>query len=239
LVENITAQKEAEQAVERERESLRQMLDLLERDRELVAFEIHDGFSQQLTGALLNLEAAQQAQGRSPEQAEKSFGVGLWLLRESIAESRRLVRGLRPPVLDEFGIVPAIEHLIDDHHTAGGGRVEFVAPESIDRVAQPIENALFRIVQETLNNARKYSRSDRICVELAQENNWMRVEVRDWGIGFDPEAIGAERFGLRGIRERARLLGGTAEIDAKPGKGTRISVKLPLVRRVATASGDY
>jgi len=231
---DVTDRKGAAEAVWREQASLRRMLDLFERDRELIAFEIHDGLSQQLTGALLNFESARQAQPRSDEGVDGSFGRGLGLLRESIAEARRLIRGLRPPVLDAFGIVPAVEHLIEDHQTAGGGRVEFAASGLTGRLAQPLESALFRTVQETLNNARRHSNSDRIQIDLSQDSRHVRVEIRDWGVGFDPESVGEDHFGLQGIRQRARLLGGTAEIASKPGDGTRICVELPLVERLAT-----
>jgi signal transduction histidine kinase len=219
----------AEKAILDEQELLRKLLDLFERDRELVAFEIHDGFSQQLTGALLNFEAAAEAYKQACPTAIASFDNGVRLLRESIAESRRLVRGLRPPVLDEYGIVPAIEHLIEDHLAAGGANVEFVSGITTQRLARPLESAMFRMVQETLNNIRQHSRSDRTRIELAQKGGAVRLEVRDWGIGFDPEKVGADHFGLRGIRERARLLGGRAEIESRPGKGTRVSVELPMI----------
>ncbi|MBN1590898.1 MAG: PAS domain S-box protein [Pirellulales bacterium] len=234
---DITDQQAAAEAVQQEQDALRRMLELFERDRELVAFEIHDGFSQQLTGALLNFEAARQAIFQPAQPVDKNFDLGVQLLRESIAESRRLVRGLRPPVLDEFGIVPAIEHLIEDHHSVGGSPVQCVTFGMTDRLAQPLESALFRIVQETLNNARKYSQSKRIRINLSQKDERVRVEVRDWGVGFNPEEVGPDHFGLRGIRERARLLGGSVEIETEPGVGTRICVELPLVRRV-DAVGD-
>jgi PAS domain S-box-containing protein len=226
---DVTEKKIAAEAVAKEQQSLRRMLELLERDRALVAFEIHDGFAQQLTGALLNFEAARQAEPNGADTGAKSYETGLRLLRESIAESRRLVRGLRPPVLDEFGIVPAIEHLIEDHHAVGGGRVELCVSGMTSRLAHPLESALFRIVQETLNNARQHSQSERIEITLSQDAEHVVVEVRDWGIGFDPEKVGTDRFGLRGIAERTRLLGGAAEIEARPNEGTRIRVQLPVV----------
>lgn len=226
---DATECKAAAEAVWKEQESLRRMLELFERDRELIAFEIHDGFSQQLTGALFNFEAARQLGFFPSQENEGVFDRGMQLLRESIAEARRLVRGLRPPVLDAFGIVPAVEHLVEDHETAGGGRVEFTTLGLEQRLAHPLESALFRTVQETLNNARKHSRSDRIRIHLSQNAKHVSVEIRDWGVGFDPEQVGDDQYGLRGIRERARLLGGTARIESKPGEGTRVYVELPLL----------
>jgi signal transduction histidine kinase len=237
---NVTERKNAEAAVQKEQELLRQLLELHERDRKLLAFELHDGFAQQLTGAVLNLEAAAQAHASDPGQAEQSFQTGIRLLRESIEESRRLVSGLRPPVLDEFGIVPAIEHLIEESGGAEGPQVRFVAKGRFRRLARPLETAIFRIVQESLSNARRHSHSRLVDVELAREDQTVRVSVRDWGVGFDPRQVDEHHFGLRGIRERARLLGGEAAIDAAPGKGTWIRVRLPIVERIPgqPAPGD-
>ncbi|HLA83332.1 MAG TPA: PAS domain S-box protein [Thermoguttaceae bacterium] len=235
---NVTERKTAAQAIEKEQESLRRMLELFERDRELIAFEIHDGFSQQLTGALLNFEADRQLRETSGRPVGDSFDLGLRLLRESIAEARRLVRGLRPPVLDAFGIVPAVEHLIEDHHATGGGQVEFSTSGLSGRLAHPLESAIFRTVQEALTNARKHSRSDHIRIQLLQEAGRLCVEIHDWGVGFDPDKVGDDHFGLRGIRERARLLGGAVQIDARPGHGARLRVELPAVARAAPPNGE-
>ena len=235
---DVTAKKRAEEAVQKEQDLLRHVLDLFERDRELVAFEIHDGFAQQLTGALLNFEASAQLAAAAPDQAQRTYREGIRLLRESIEESRRLVCGLRPPALDAFGIVPAIEHLVEENEAAGGARIELVASVRFDRLARPLENALFRIVQETLTNARRHSRTDKIRIELSEDGNWVRLCVRDWGVGFDPARVSPDRFGLKGIRERARLLGGTATIEAAPGKGTCVTVDLPLVPRIAELTDD-
>ena len=226
---DISERRTAEKAILDEQELLRKLLDLFERDRELVAFEIHDGFSQQLTGALLNFEAAAEAYKQACPTAIASFDNGVRLLRESIAESRRLVRGLRPPVLDEYGIVPAIEHLIEDHLAAGGVNVEFVSGITTQRLAHPLESAMFRMVQETLNNIRRHSRSDRTRIELAQKGR--RDPPRSPGLGDRVRSREGRRRPFRPPRNpRAhRLLGGRAEIDSRPGKGTRVSVELPMI----------
>ena len=228
---DVTERRRTERAVRKEQELLRQLLELHERDRKLLAFELHDGFAQQLTGAKLNLEAGTQLLATDPEQARESLRLGIQLLRESIEESRRLVSGLRPPVLDEFGIVPAIEHLVDENQGHGGPEIRFVSKGPFGRLARPLETAVFRIVQETLRNARRHSQSARIQVELSSEDGHVCVSVRDWGIGFDPGQVDEHRFGLRGIRERARLLGGEAEIHTAPGRGTWVRVRLPVVEK--------
>ncbi len=231
IATDITERKAAEEAVQKEQELLRQLLELHERDRELLAFELHDGFAQQLVGAMMTFEAASQLQDADPEQARASFREGARVLRESIEESRRLVGGLRPPVLDEFGIVAAIEHLVEQSQSLGGQQIELVCRGQFQRMARPLESAIFRIVQETLNNASNHSQSHSVRVELAREGDHVRVTVRDWGVGFDPERVHERCFGLRGIRERARLLGGQAAVQTAPGAGTCVDVTLPLVQR--------
>ncbi len=92
-----------------------------------------------------------------------------------------------------------------------------------------MENAIFRIVQESVTNARRHSRSKNVRIELVQHGPLVRMVVQDWGVGFDPAVVGEGNFGLAGIRQRARLLGGTAKIESSPGQGTRVRVELPVV----------
>lgn len=96
-----------------------------------------------------------------------------------------------------------------------------------ERLEPLLEGTIYRIVQEAIANARRHSRSDRAVVRLTQTEARIHVEVRDWGIGFHPAKVGRGRFGLAGIRERARLLNGWASIESSPGRGTRILVELP------------
>jgi PAS domain S-box-containing protein len=229
---DITKERKSEEAIREEQEHLRKLLALFERDRGLISFELHDGFCQQLTGAILNFDAASsrfEPEGSNTPKADECYRRGMELLKESIAESRRLVRGLRPPVLDEFGIVPAIEHLASDFSQDGCLKVDLIANLDVDRLAHPIESAVFRIVQESLNNVQQHSQSDRVEIRLFTEENMLRVQVEDWGIGFDPDKVAAQHFGLHGIRERARLLGGLANIDSQPGCGARVLIELPLI----------
>jgi signal transduction histidine kinase len=104
-------------------------------------------------------------------------------------------------------------------------------------LAGVVESAIFRIVQESLTNACRYSESKRIHVQLTQIDDRIQVRVQDWGIGFNPNAIQGSHFGLRGVRERARLLDGHAVIDSAPGNGTSITVELPLLQATSEATG--
>jgi PAS domain S-box-containing protein len=223
LCRDITERKRAESALLEEQRLLRQLLDLMENDRKLVAYEIHDGLAQQLTGLLMQLQAMQAAHDRDPSGDELAkLPKIVDLLSDSMLEVRRLIGGLRPPVLDELGVVPAVEYLVEEKQHATEAKISFKHEVRFQHLAAPLESAIYRIVQESLTNACRYSKSENVSVHL---------RIQDWGVGFDPEKLNGNRFGLRGIRERARLLGGNAEIVSQPDAGTVVSVVLPLLLR--------
>ena len=229
MVEDVTQRKKVDEFIRQEQENLRQMLELNDRDRQLTAYEIHDGPAQHLFAAQMHLQVFEQLREQNPGKALESFNSGMRLLGTSLAEVRRLISGLRPPILDEFGLVAAIEHIVIDCKGMDGPEIEFFTKVKFNRLAPPLENALFRIVQECLTNACRYSCSDKVRITLAQENDVVRIEVQDGGVGFNPQEVNEGSFGLAGIRQRARLLGGHATIDSSPGEGTSIVAELPLV----------
>jgi PAS domain S-box-containing protein len=226
---DITGRKQMEEALDGERRLLRKMLDMQEQDRKLVAYEIHDGLAQQLAAALFKLQSINEFRDSDPDGAHRLFDESVRLLREAMAETRRLISGLRPPILDDSGVVDAIEYLISEQQPQGGPEVEYVHVGPFHRVAAPLEDAIFRIVQEALTNARKHSQSQRVRVSLSQGGGRVHVEIRDWGVGFDPTKVKTGHYGLHGIRERARLLDGVVAIESTAGRGTRISVDFPLL----------
>ncbi len=227
IVRDITRRRAAEEAIQKEQALLRRLLEFHERERKLMAYEIHDGLVQQLTGAHMTLQSFPQAPGGDDTSARDRFEAVDGLLRDAIAEARRIISGLRPPILDELGVEPAVAYLVDQQRRRGGQQIELVSELGGKRFSSLVETAVFRIVQEGLNNACRYSRSERIRVELRTDGERLHVEVRDWGEGFDPERVGAGHFGIEGIRERARLLEGNAEVQSAPGDGTIIHVTLP------------
>jgi len=139
-----------------------------------------------------------------------------------------LMGGLRPAVLDEFGIIPAIEQLVRECRVQGDMEVHYAHNVRFDRLEPPLETTLFRIVQEALANAQWHSQTERIDVELTQHDKVLQVRIQDWGIGFDPREVEHDRFGLEGIRERARIFNGHGTIRSVPNQGTTVLVELPL-----------
>lgn len=229
IATDITETRLAAEAVKKEQRLLRQLLELHERERRLISCEIHDGFAQQLTGAIFRLQAFRDTLSRDPEEAWKGMDSAISLLTRAIDEARRLISGLRPPILDELGIVDAVQYLVYEQKKNGSVDIEYLHDLPHPHLPSNLEDAVFRIIQESLQNACRHSRSDRIRISLIQCDDWINIEVQDWGIGFDFEMVEDERFGLQGIRERARLLDGKVTIESAPNEGTRLSVAIPVV----------
>ena len=232
LFANVLERQSTDRELAREKQFLRELLDLQERERKLVAYEIHDGLAQKLAGALLRFQAVAPLSKRNPEQIQNTFAAGMDLLTQSVDETRTLISGLRPPILDESGVIAAIDYLVCEQQQRCGPEIAFKHKLNCERLAPPLETALFRIVQEALTNACKHSKTDSIHVTLIEEDHQIQVSVEDWGIGFDPKNVPRERYGLRGILERVHLLGGQATVHSVPNQGTRISVRLPLLQNV-------
>ncbi|MEN6406366.1 MAG: PAS domain-containing sensor histidine kinase, partial [Thermoguttaceae bacterium] len=228
LAHDISDRKQAEQAIRQEQRLLRRLLDLHEQDRKLVAYEIHDGLAQQLAAAVYRFQSVPALEQHNPKAAKEVFNESLQLLRDAMAEARRLISGLRPPVLDESGVVAAVECLIAERRPQEGPEIEFVH-DDIGRLATPLEGAIFRIVQEAVTNAQRHSHSPRVRIDITQREGRIHVGVRDWGVGFNPDSVPTGHFGVQGIQERARLLGGSAAIESSPGQGVSVTVDLPAI----------
>jgi PAS domain S-box-containing protein len=228
---DITDRKLAEEALAREHRTTKHLLESSDHERQVIAYEIHDGLAQFLTGAIMHFQAYENAKDARPDAAAKAFAAGMAMLRQSHAEARRLISGVRPPILDEQGIVAAIKHLVHEQRRRAGSKIAFRSRVKFDRLLPIVESAVYRIVQEGLTNACRHSHGTKVWLELHQQGERLRIEIRDRGVGFNLKDLGKGRFGLRGMRERARLLGGSATIDSELGMGTRIVVELPVVER--------
>jgi PAS domain S-box-containing protein len=231
VVRNIDERKRAEEARLREYRTLKHLLQSSDHERQTIAYEIHDGVAQYLAGAIMQFDVYKDRLERNPAEAAKVFETALSLLRQGHFEVRRLIAGVRPPVLDEAGVVEAIAHLINEQNRQNGPQIEFTSRVRFSRLVPILENAVYRICQEGLANACKHSHSDRVRIRLSQGEDRIRIEIRDWGTGFDPRRIPENRYGLIGIRQRVRLLGGKHRIQSAPDKGTRLTVELPIMEK--------
>ena len=228
---DITQRKRSQDALAKEHRNLKHLLQSSDHERQLIAYEIHDGLAQQLAGAIMQIQAFAHLKDKNPKEAAKAYDAGLTMLRQGHFEARRLIAGVRPPILDESGVVEAVAHLVNELRREKGPKIEFLNSVEFDRLDPTLENAIYRIAQEGLTNACQHSKSERIWVSLLQREDRLRIEIRDWGAGFDPGTVPKSHFGLEGIRQRARLLGGQCRIRSAAGKGSRITVTLHVVSR--------
>ena len=129
------------------------------------------------------------------------------------------------------GLPAAIAHFVEEIQTAGGPDNEFCHELGRDRLPRNLRKAAFRIVKESLANACRHSKSKRLFAELSVDDDVLRIRLRDWGVDFDPVGTAPGRFELNGIRQRVKLLSGTATIESEPGKGTCVTAELPLLQK--------
>lgn len=229
-------------AEERERRLEARDLAIAE-ERNRMAREIHDTLAQGFMGILLQLQAAEGEIGEDRPELNRRLTRAAELARESLQEARRSVWNLRPQRLERASLAEALRQEAGGLGALGGADLRFhVAGE--ERPLQPeAEAALLRVAQEALSNIRKHAQASQVGLELEYGRGEVRLSIADNGRGFDPAArrlrSGApdrSGFGLLSMRERVEALGGTLEVDAGPGAGTRVSVRVP-VRTESVRSG--
>jgi len=212
-----------------------------EEERRRVAYDVHDGLTQVAVVAYQRLQMFVEdyppgsAEGR--EELEDIVG----LVRKAVEEARRVIADLRPTTLDDLGLAAAVRAQLDNLRTEGF-ETSYEQALGEERLPTTAETILFRVAQEALANARKHARSDRVHVALKRQDGAVRLEVRDWGCGFDPTRVGTgggpgERVGLSSMRERVALLGGGLEIRSTPGEGTSVVAEVPLQK--TEENGDH
>lgn len=225
---DISERVRGERLIERERALLTRVLQVHERDRQLIGFELHDGLVQDLTAASLFLQAGVAELERAESAIPDSLRTADRTLQLAIAEARRLISGLQPPILAEAGLIVALATLVRRLAEDNGIDIQFTHAMQGMRVFPDVEMAVYRIIQEALNNAVQHSQAKRVTVRLRLHGSRVSAVVKDNGIGFHPKQVKRQRYGLVGMCERARLLGGSARIDSVPGKGTQVTVDLPI-----------
>ncbi|HDH09943.1 MAG TPA: sensor histidine kinase, partial [Chloroflexi bacterium] len=145
--------------------------------------------------------------------------------QEALRDMRLLLFELRPPELEQVGLAAALQARLEAVEGRAGLETE-LRVEGEGRLPPEIEEGLYRIAQEALNNALKHAQARKVTVYLRQDERGVTLEVADDGIGFDPKAVEGKGMGLRSIAERVRLMGGRLEIQSEPGKGTRVRVSV-------------
>ncbi len=234
IISNINDSKVAQQAIENQRQQLRQLASHVERvkeeERAHIAREIHDDLGGTLTAAKIDLAwIHSRLRPDQPELTEKAAGMQL-LLDSAIETTGRISRSLRPSVLD-YGVTAAIEWQVKEFSKRMGISCEFVcSPDEIE-LDPEFSTALFRIFQETLTNISKHAAASHVAISIEDDGSSVLLSVVDDGKGMhgdDTKKLGS--YGIRGMRERAGFLGGTIELASSPGAGTQVRVLLPAKR---------
>ncbi|MHB8862269.1 MAG: sensor histidine kinase [Pirellulaceae bacterium] len=229
LASDITSQKQAIQKLRSEEELLRDLLELQDRERRMVAYEIHDGFIQDVVGARMILQGVRQSLITAAPTSLEAFDSVVSLLGRAVNEGRRLISELRPMIIDEMGIIDAVEFLVSEEESRGDIAITFTHRMERERLPAILQATIFRIARESLNNARRHGAATRAEIRLTQiGTSSLILEIQDNGVGFNPDTVPTDRYGLVGIRERAELFGGGSTIESAPGQGTRITVKLAI-----------
>jgi signal transduction histidine kinase/streptogramin lyase len=209
-----------------------------EEERRRISRELHDEFGQTLTAAKINLQMLHR--GTADAVAARRLEDSVNMVERMIRQTRDIARGLRPTLLDEVGLVPALEQHVEILARRSDVRIEVDARDSVADLPPGLKTTVFRIVQEALNNALRHARATRIRVTLRDEPDALQFVIEDDGVGFDAEAVSqrirrGEHLGLLGMAERVHNAGGTIKLDARPGAGSRIEVRIPLAGAVSAA----
>src|SRR5688500_13091601 len=223
----------AEDKLRRSLDQLRALTSYLqyvrEEERTRIAREVHDELGQALTGLKLDMSwlAARRARNARPVQAKVKTMVDH--IDETIQTVRRIATELRPGILDSLGLVAALEWQANEFQSRTGIPCTVVASVDDSQLQQQFATVFFRIYQETLTNIIRHAKATRVDVRLAEEAGALVLTVQDNGRGISEEEIANTRsIGLVGMRERAMLIGGEIMLQGSPGKGTRMTLRVPL-----------
>jgi signal transduction histidine kinase len=208
------------------RDALRRVVDAQELERRRLARELHDETGQALTSILLGLKTLEETVGDEGRNA--AVGDLRELVVATLQDVRRLAVELRPKVLDDFGLVAALERLTETFAEQTGILVRFESGLGGDRLPAEVETALYRIVQESLTNIVKHAHAQTISITVARKPGAVVVVVEDDGHGFDPADVREGGFGLEGMRERVGLLDGRLQVESGEGAGTTLVAEVPL-----------
>jgi len=217
--ESLQAQRDLKQLSKR-------LVDAEERERRAVSRELHDEVGQSLSALLLNVENLTEMSVEEGSFRQRLQNIKM-LAENCVNEVRNMALLLRPSMLDDLGLIPALEWQGREVSKRTGMLVDTVEENVSDNLPEERKTCVYRIVQEALNNCSKHAHAKNVRVVVRQEPNHLRVSIEDNGKGFEPSRV--RGLGLVGMKERVSQLGGVLEVDSDPVRGTRLRVDLPLL----------
>ena len=209
---------------------LERLISAQEEERHRVARELHDEAGQSLSAIMLDLARAIDELPKEAAEAKQTLLHSRSLAAQTLAELRKLIDDLRPEVLDQLGLAPALRSYVKSHLEAKDIKVQLSLSGLKDRLPSRMEITLFRIIQEAITNVVRHSGASMVNIQVAVTNSLVTATIEDNGRGFDVEAAlqASESWGLHGIRERVSVVGGQLSIESEPGQGTRIRFQIHL-----------
>jgi signal transduction histidine kinase/ligand-binding sensor domain-containing protein len=225
------ARRELGEAYERLTLLTRRLEAAKEDERRTIARELHDEMGPSLTAVIINLQLP--AEERDPDRRSRRLHDTIGLVDRMVDRIRALSLDLRPPLLDELGLVPALKGYLEGQADRARIEIEVTGDQPADELPQETEIAAFRVVQEAVTNVIRHADASRVEVAIGQSDGGLELAVKDDGVGFDlratmERAAAGKAIGLLGMQERVRMLGGEIRIDSRPGQGTKIRVSLPV-----------
>jgi PAS domain S-box-containing protein len=229
LAQDLTEQRKTAAQLEQSECHLKILLKRLvttqEAERRSLARDLHDGMQQYVVAAQLQIHAL--GRGLDPVGLD-NLARAQAHLAAAVEEGRRLTQNLRPPGLLELGLVRSLTRLLEAAAHEHDWLVEMEDSIESEALNPALETAIYRMIQEAINNARKHARTSKVRLELGVHGGFVQIQFRDWGRGFDSSGKNAGGMGLRGMRERVEMLGGWLQITSQPGEGCRIQAGLPI-----------
>ena len=231
VADDITQTKETENSLQHANAQLhvlsRRLFQVQEDERRSLARELHDRIGQELTAVKIDLQTTQRLM--EPVAMARRLEEAIAVLERLVQQARELSLELRPALLDDLGLVPALRWYLDQQAQPAGFRATFFAEQVVERVEAAVETTCFRVAQEALTNIIRHAHAHTVSLELHPTKGSLHLVVRDDGIGFDvATAQQGVSSGLLGMRERVGLLGGELDCKSAPGRGTEIHSFLPL-----------
>jgi signal transduction histidine kinase len=199
------------------------------RERNRLARDLHDTLAHTLSAVSVQLKALDVLWDRDPEAARRTLRATHELTRTGLDEARRALHALRTGAVEELGLTLALRRAAEQAAERAQARLEFAAPDQLSGLRADVEQHLYRIGEEALNNTARHARARTLRVALARRGGGVELTVADDGAGFDADHLGAPRaghFGLTGMRERAALIDATLEVRSAPGRGTVVTVRV-------------
>ena len=233
LSHDVTEKYEAKELLQKSYEDIRLLVSNLqtirEDERTTIAREIHDELGQQLTGLKLDLFWLMQKINSTDDEITGKMKKSVELINTTIGWVRKISTDLRPSILDDFGLLPALEWHGEEFEKRSGTKVIFTNSVGDIIVSPQVATGVFRIYQELFTNIARHANASLVKTSLTKDENRLYLSIKDDGVGFDPETIKNKRtLGLLGIKERVLLFGGTYEFKSKTGEGSVTTISIPL-----------